>query len=151
MEQLRIAEITPETIDDALGIRVRPEQERFVAPVERSLAEAYAFREVAWPRLVYAGGTAVAFVMGSLDPGNELDFFRFGIWRLNVAADQQGQGYGRFAAQAVLDEVRSRGQRRATVLWVPGADGPEGFYRRLGFRPTGEEFHGQVVGELALD
>jgi diamine N-acetyltransferase len=28
--------------------------------------------------------------------------------------------------------------------------GPEEFYLRLGFRPTGEELFGQVVGELAL-
>jgi diamine N-acetyltransferase len=25
---------------------------------------------------------------------------------------------------------------------------PEGFYLRLGFRPTGEELFGEVVGEL---
>lgn len=151
ISRLRIAPIGPDTVDDALRIRVQPDQERFVAPVERSLAEAYAFRAVAWPRLVYDGDRAVAFVMGSMDPDNELDFFRYGIWRLNVAADEQGKGYGRAAVRAVLDEVRKHGQRRATVLWVPGDDGPEGFYLRLGFRPTGQEFHGQVVGEILLD
>jgi diamine N-acetyltransferase len=52
--------------------------------------------------------------------------------------------------EAVGAEARRRGQRRLTVLWVPGEDGPEGFYRRLGFRRTGEELHGQVVGELEL-
>jgi len=31
-----------------------------------------------------------------------------------------------------------------------GYGGPEGFYLRLGFRPTGEEMHGEVVGELIL-
>jgi diamine N-acetyltransferase len=36
------------------------------------------------------------------------------------------------------------------VFWVPGEGGPEGFYLRLGFRPTGEEFDGQVLGELLL-
>ncbi|MEV6866457.1 hypothetical protein AB0M44_36375 [Streptosporangium subroseum] len=42
------------------------------------------------------------------------------------------------------------GQDRVTVLWVAGEHGPERFYLRLGFRPTGQEIHGQVVGELPL-
>jgi diamine N-acetyltransferase len=52
--------------------------------------------------------------------------------------------------QAVLDEARRRQQHRATVLWKPGDHSPEGFYLRLGFHPTGQVFHGQVVGELFL-
>jgi diamine N-acetyltransferase len=115
-----------------------------------SLAEAYAQPVVAWPRLVYAGERLVGFVMGAFDPDNPIGFFRCGIWRLNIATGEQGKGFGRFAVQAVLEEARRRGQRRATVLWVPGPDGPEGFYLRLGFRPTGEQFGGQTVGELLL-
>jgi diamine N-acetyltransferase len=45
---------------------------------------------------------------------------------------------------------RGGGVGRGTVLWLPGVAGPEGFYRRLGFRPTGQEFHGQLVGEIDL-
>nr|WP_304608837.1 GNAT family N-acetyltransferase [Glycomyces amatae] len=134
----------------ACAIKVAPEQEAFVAPVVSSLAEAYASYATAWPRLVYAGDEPVAFVMGGFDPHAEIEFFRCGIWRLNVAAARQGSGYGRFAAEAVLDEGRRRGADRATVLWKPGGHGPEGFYRRLGFEPTGQEFAGQVVGAIAL-
>jgi diamine N-acetyltransferase len=72
------------------------------------------------------------------------------LWRLNIAADEQGQGYGRFAVNAVAQEARRRGHTRITVLWERGEGGPEGFYLRLGFRPTGEEFSGEVVGELHL-
>jgi diamine N-acetyltransferase len=35
--------------------------------------------------------------------------------------------------------------------WVPGPGGPGPFYERLGFVPTGEQFHGEIVGALALD
>jgi diamine N-acetyltransferase len=79
-----------------------------------------------------------------------LSFFRCGIWRLNIAAGHQGKGYGRFAVEGVLAEARRRGQDRATVLWVPGSAGPEQFYLRLGFRPTGEVFNGETVGALSL-
>jgi diamine N-acetyltransferase len=148
---LRLAKITPENVRAACELRVRPEQERFVASVERSLAEAYAAGpDIAWPRLVMDGDEAVGFVMGGFDPDAGIDAFRCGIWRLNVSAGHQGRGYGRFAVRAVAEEARRRGQNRLTVLWVPGEDGPEGFYTGLGFRPTGQVLGGQVVGEMFL-
>lgn len=148
---LHLREIDPDNVTDACKLAIRPEQEPYVAPVAYSIAEAYANPDTAWPRLVYEGDQLVGFVMGGFDPESPIDFFRCGIWRLNVAAAHQGKGYGRFAVEAVYDEARRRGQRRVTVLWVPGEHGPERFYLRLGFRPTGQEFHGQVVGERFLD
>ena len=148
---MRVEKITPDNVADAVRLKVRPEQEQFVAPVVMSLAEAYASLDTAWPRLVYDGDEVVGFVMGGFDPESEIDFFRCGIWRLNVAAGQQRKGYGTFAVNAVIDEARRRGQRRVTVLWAPGPDGPEEFYLGFGFKPTGEEFHGQVVGEFYFD
>jgi diamine N-acetyltransferase len=142
--------ITADNIGRAIAITLRPGQDQFVAPVVQSLAEAYVHR-VAWPRLVTDGDEVVGFVMGPFDPDNELDFFRCGIWRLNVSSDHQRRGYGRFAVQGVIDEARRRGERRVTVLWIPGEGGPQDFYLGLGFNPTGQEFHGQTVGELFVD
>nr|WP_245603496.1 GNAT family N-acetyltransferase [Salinispora cortesiana] len=67
-----------------------------------------------------------------------------------MAAEAQGRGYGRFAVDAVCQEVRARRGDRAYVTWEPGAGGPAGFYLRLGFRPTGEESGGQTVGVRSL-
>ncbi|WP_199043266.1 GNAT family N-acetyltransferase [Glycomyces salinus] len=147
----RLEAVTPENVTTACRIKVAPEQEAFVAPVADSLAEAYASYATAWPRLVYAGDEPVAFVMGGFDPEAEIEFFRCGIWRLNVDARHQRAGYGRFAVEAVLAEARRRGSNRATVMWKPGANGPEDFYRRMGFELTGEEFAGQTIGAIALD
>jgi diamine N-acetyltransferase len=148
--QLRLAEIRPDNVRAACQVAVAPEQEKFVAPVVFSLAEAYAQPDVAWPRLVYDGDEAVGFVMGGFDPDSPVPVFRCGVWRLNIAAGKQGRGYGRFAVEGVFAEARRRGQRRATVLWVPGPGGPGDFYLKLGFRPTGEEIDGQVVGAIDL-
>lgn len=147
----RIETITPANVDLACRIKVAPEQEQFVAPVAVSLAEAYASFATAWPRLVYVGDEPVAFVMGGFDPDAEIEFFRCGIWRLNVSAAHQRGGLGRFAVEAVLGEARRRGSKRATVMWKPGAGGPEGFYRKMGFEPTGQELAGQVVGAIDLE
>lgn len=151
-----LRELTPNNVEDACRIAVRPEQERFVSPVAWSLAEAYVHPGVAWPRLIVDDGRPVGFLMGFFDivwdPDHpeHPDERRSGLWRLNIAAEHQGKGYGRFAVEAVCAEVRRRGGHRAVTTWEPGADGPERFYLRLGFRPTGETSGGQVVGARLL-
>lgn len=146
-----LALVTPDTIEAALALRVRPEQEHAVAPVAKSLAEAYVHPE-AWPRLIMDGERAVGFLMAFLDidwkdDGTDV---RSGLWRLNIDAGAQGRGYGRFAVTAVAEELRRRGKDLLTTTWHPGPDGPGGFYRRLGFRATGETSGDQTVGVLAL-
>lgn len=154
MADPRLEKVTADNVDAALRLRVRPDQERFVAPVVKSLAEAYAHGETAWPRLIFDGEELVGFVMAFFDirfsPANPDDRPRSGLWRLNIADGRQGRGYGRFAVEAVCEEIRRRGQSRATVTWAEGEGGPEEFYLRLGFRRTGEMSGDQVVGELDL-
>lgn len=148
MTDLHLAELTADNLPAAVGLTLRPGQERFVAPVVQSVAEAYV-TPTAWPRVVVDGDEVVGFVMANFDPDNELPEFRCGIWRLNVAAAAQGRGVGRFAVHAVAEEARRRGNSRMTVLWERGDGGPEGFYRTVGFVPTGELF-GEVVGTMDL-
>src|SRR5262245_51558467 len=119
-QNLRLETIARDNVMAACRIAVRPDQDSFVAPVAVSLAEAYVQPDVAWPRLVVDGDEPVGFVMGAFEPDSPVEFFRCGIWRLNISADHQGKGYGRFAVEGVLAEARRRGQDRATVLWVPG-------------------------------
>jgi diamine N-acetyltransferase len=145
---VRLAELTPDNVQAACRVEVKPEQQKFVAPVVRSLADAYVHYSTAWPRLILDDDRVVGFVMGNFDPDNEIAAFRAGIWRLNIAAGEQGKGYGRFAVEAIAAEARRRGQERITVLWLPGDGGPESFYLRLGFIPTGEAIGGEIVGEL---
>ncbi|MER5829639.1 GNAT family N-acetyltransferase [Streptomyces sp. NPDC002130] len=148
----RLEEITAANLDTALGIRVRPDQDHAVAPVVKSLAEAYVHPGAAWPRLIVDGDRPVGFLMAFLD----IDWYedgsvrRSGLWRLNIAADQQGKGYGRFAVESVAAELRRRGGKELYVTWHPGPDGPERFYLGLGFRPNGETSGGQTVAVLEL-
>ncbi|WP_037358170.1 GNAT family N-acetyltransferase [Amycolatopsis orientalis] len=146
----RLVEVTKDNVGAACALSVAPHQRDYVAPVARSLAEAYAQPDVAWPRLVYAGDDLVGFVMAAFDPDCPIDYFRCGIWRLNIAAEHQKKGYGRFAVEAVLAEARRRGSESATVLWVPGEHSPEQFYLRLGFEPTGQLHEGEVVARIRL-
>ncbi|MFE4048852.1 GNAT family N-acetyltransferase [Streptomyces sp. YIM B13518] len=151
---LRLEEITPKNLKTALGVRVRPDQEFAVAPVANSLAEAYVRPDSAWPRLIMDGDRAVGFLMAFLDIDWHEDggsVIRSGLWRLNIAAEEQGRGYGRFAVESVAEELHRRGTRELYVTWHPGDHGPEDFYLALGFRRTGEIAEGETVGVLNLN
>ncbi|MFE6667790.1 GNAT family N-acetyltransferase [Streptomyces sp. NPDC057697] len=152
---LHLEEVTADNVEAACRLHVRPDQDGLVKPVTWSLAQAYATPDIAWPRLVFDGEQLVGFVMAFFDvrfyPDDPNDNrLRSGLWRLNIDAGHQGRGYGRFAVEAVCEEIRRRGGTRATVSWVPGEHGPEKFYAKLGFRLTGETSGDQVVGELEL-
>lgn len=151
---LRLEPVTPENLDAVCAIRIRSDQEHLVSPVVRSLAEAYAHGEVAWPRAVVDGDEVVGFVMAFLDigwnPAEDPADVRSGIWRLNIGAEHQGKGYGRFAVLAVTEELRRRGAGRAYVTWHAGEGSPEAFYLGLGFQRTGELSGDQPVGVLPL-
>ncbi len=147
---LELRELSIDNLRELRDLRLAPCQERFVAPVLESIAEAYV-TPTAWPRAIVDGDEVVGFVMANWDPDNEIDAFRAGIWRLNVDASRQGSGVGRFAVGEVAAEARRRGVDRITVLWERGENSPEGFYLRCGFAPTGEELFGEVVGVLQLD
>ncbi|MER5537503.1 GNAT family N-acetyltransferase [Streptomyces mirabilis] len=150
-----LEKITPGNFDTAIGLKVRADQEHLVAPVVKSLAEAYVYPGVAWPRLIMDGERTVGFLMAffdiNWDGGEAATDLRSGLWRLNIAAAEQGRGYGRFAVEAVAAEIRRRGGTRLTVTWHPGETGPEGFYLGLGFKLTGETSGGETVGVLELE
>jgi len=151
----RLEEITAANFEAAMGIRVRPDQEFAVSPVVKSLAEAYVHPGTAWPRLIVDEDRPVGFLMAFFDIDWTLDstvgtVIRSGLWRLNIAADQQGRGYGRFAVESVAAEIRRRGGKELYVTWHEGPAGPAGFYAGLGFRPNGELSEGETVGVLEL-
>ncbi|RJQ79429.1 N-acetyltransferase [Pseudonocardiaceae bacterium YIM PH 21723] len=150
-KNLRLEPVTEDNFEQAIEIKVAPDQEDFVATVEYSLAEAYVNRNKAWPRVIMDDDTMVGFVMAFYDDEFEGRLIS-GLWRLNIDAAHQGKGYGRFAVRAVGEEILRRGTSTViTTSWGEGEHGPEKFYRRLGFVPTGETVaDGEIVAELAL-
>lgn len=147
MSQLQLAELSESNLPAACRLPPAPGEKAPVAPVVWSIAEAFV-TPTAWPRVVLLDGEVVGFVMANFDPDSEIEAFRAGVWRLNVSESARFQGVGRFAVNAVADEARRRGVTEITVLWEP--DGPEEFYLKLGFRPTGEVLFGEKVGVLKL-
>ena len=150
MGELRREELSAKTIVAANGLSLRPGQEQFVSPVSYSIADAFINPVTSWPRVVLDGDEVVGFIRGNFDPEADQEEFRSCIWRISVAADEQGRGIGTFAVLALADEARSRGFDRLTVIWEPGEVGPESFFLRLGFEVIGQTQYGENFGALKL-
>ena len=142
-----LREIKRETLRPFLRMKVAESQERMVANNAVSIAQAH-FEPKAWFRGIYADETPVGFIMLYDDPEEPVYF----LWRLMVADEFQGMGYGRKAIAQLVEYVKTR--PNATELKVshvpelPGNPGP--FYQKLGFEYTGEEDDGELVMRLKL-
>jgi len=147
---LRLEPVTQENVRAACKLELRPGQEGLVAPVAWSLADAYTMPDIAWPRLIYDAGQLAGFIMAAFAVGHDNPLFHSYLWRLAIGAEHQGKGYGRFAVFELCQEARRRGHHRLTVSYHAGEHGPEDFYRRLGFHPTGEYNEGETVAERIL-
>jgi diamine N-acetyltransferase len=147
---LRLNPVTQENVRSACKLELRADQDHLVAPVAWSLAEAYTVPDVAWPRLIYDGDQLVGFIMAAFATGHENPVFHSHLWRLNIGAAHQGKGYGRFAVEELCREAMGRGHNRLTVGYHAGPGGPEVFYERLHFRPTGEQNKGETIAERFL-
>lgn len=122
----------------AVGLRVHPSQERFIASNRASLDEA-ARGDHCVPLLVRAGGEPVGFAMHARDP----DDGRRWIYRLMIDARFQGRGLGRAALAALLE--RLAGEPAVIVGVHPDNHPALRLYRKAGFRPTGEIIGGETI------
>lgn len=148
---VELREITSETVGAVIRLTLTPEQRCFVAPNAASLAQAH-FSEEAWIRGVWNDGELAGFVMledqslRSVPPPQPA----IGLWRLMVDHRHQGRGVGRAIVGQVAAMARARGFDRLHTSYVVAEGGPEGFYRSLGFLPTGEIDGAEVVAALPL-
>ncbi len=138
-------------VDELMKLRVTPEQERFVASVPHSLAQA-AYRPAGRPLGLYADGQPVGFLLlwdTRRDPDLEDRADELYIWRLMIDARFQRQGHGQAAVRWVIDEARRLGVARIGLSHVP-ENAVGGFYERFGFRYTGEVNEGEREMRLWL-
>lgn len=150
MADLRLEDLSASNIVAANQLSLKPGQEQFIAPVTYSAEASVVNPDTAWQRVALLDERVVGFIHGNFDPENEHEEFRACIWRINVDAEVQGQGVGRFLTQALAEEAKRRGFDHINVLWEPGEEGPGEFFHRIGFRDVGETAYGDVIGALEL-
>lgn len=150
MGDLRLVELSASTIVAVNNMSLKPGQEQFLAPVSYGVAATVVNPQTTWQRVVLDDDEVVGFVSANFDPDSPIEHFRSVLWRINVDADDQGRGVGRFALAQLLEEARSRGMSHVDVIYEAGENGPEAFFERVGFTPVGETEYGEVIAEIRL-
>ena len=150
MAELRLVELSAATIVAVNNMSLKPGQEQFLAPISYGIAATVINPQTSWQRVVLDANEVVGFVSANFDPETPQEHFKAVLWRINVDADDQGRGVGRFAVEKLLEEARERDVDRVNVIYEAGEGGPEAFFQRVGFTPVGETEYGEVIAEIRL-
>lgn len=150
MGDLRLVELSASTIVAVNNMSLKPGQEEFLSPVSYGIAATVVNPQTTWQRVVLDDDQVVAFISGNFDLEDPQEHFRSVLWRINVDADDQGKGIGRFAVEALLEEARNRGMDHVNVIYEAGEGGPQAFFERVGFTPVGETEYGEVIAEIRI-
>lgn len=150
MTELRLEELSAATIVAVNTLSLKPGQEQFLAPVSYGVAATVVDPRSTWQRVVLDGDEVVGFVSANLDADSSNEHFRSVLWRVNVDADEQRRGVGRFAVEGLMAEARERGMDHVDVIYEAGEEGPEAFFRSVGFEPFDETEFGEIVARIRL-
>lgn len=144
-KSVKLVEITEENLQSVLNMKIKKGQR--VASNMYSLAQAYV-NKYAWTRAIYTvDGTPAGFLM-LYDNPEKSEYY---LWRFMIDAQHQGKGYGTEAIELLKEYVRTRPNARQLITSsAPNCEGgAEDFYKKLGFKPTGEMEDDEVV--LSID
>ena len=140
---IHLKEITPENWRNPL--RVSPQQEKYVANSMTLLARAYAYRHLG--SVAYEDEFPVGMALYyDCPPLNAYDFSQFFI-----DERYQGKGYGKKAAQLIIDRMKQEGRFEKILLcYVEGNEGARVLFESLGFKHTGDVDGDEITMELVI-
>lgn len=100
MNRVHLEEINEGNFDQVLALRVHPNQEKFIAPNAKSLAQCYLYRnDGVYPFAVCCEQKVVGFALMDVDDDDD-DVF---IWKLMIDRDYQNRGYGKEAVTLLIE------------------------------------------------
>ncbi|WP_342077473.1 GNAT family N-acetyltransferase [Yoonia sp. SS1-5] len=133
--------VTKADLGRLFDLKVAPEQRRFVAPNEITLAEA-PFEQGSYVFAIWSDEAIVGLIAlidmtehDDVQPEDEPDSIF--IWRLLIGATHQGQGFGKAAIALACDWARARGRPRMSIEVVSTNADAIRLYEKLGFAATG--------------
>ncbi|MDO8389970.1 MAG: GNAT family N-acetyltransferase [Actinomycetota bacterium] len=149
---VRLVALDGDNIDAYLALATHHSQQRFVRPVEASLAQAAVPLQVRGLPFVSqslgieADGEPVGFVQ--LADRNDLTDEPY-LWRLLIDRRHQRRGIGTQVLQLVAERTQAAGARSLTVSYREHVGSPRPLYLRFGFVPTGDVVEGEALARLS--
>lgn len=134
-----------------LSLTLSTEQRKAVADNAVSIAQGHC-SENAWMRAIYKDDAPVGFIMCHIgsDWDDGIDCPGVFLWRLMIAGPFLGRGYGKRALDLLIGHLRALGIAELFTSYHLGEGSPEGFYKKLGFTPTGDHYGDEPEVRLTL-
>ena len=131
---IKLDEITADNLEVVLKLKVSKEQENFVSTTAYSLAQAYVYRENAYPFAIYADDTLVGFIMfGFYELRNQ-----YTLWKFLIDEKYQNKGYGKMALALGIEYMKKQYDIKEMYTGVAiDNDVAERLYHSVGFQLTG--------------
>ena len=152
-ETVGFVEVTRENLVEVERMATHRSQQRFVATVPQSFADALVSKirngepVESWYRGIEADGELVGFVMTTEPrPGQPSYYLR----RLLIDRMHQRRGVGGRVLDLLIERARSLGADALQLSWVDGPGSPAPLYIGRGLEPTGEIEDGEIVARLDL-
>jgi len=149
---VRLVELHGDNVDAYVALATHRSQQRFVRPVEGSLAQAAVPLTVRGLPFhsqslgVQADGVPVGFVQ--LADRNDLTYEPY-LWRLLIDRWHQRRGIGTQVLQLVVQRVKEAGHNSLTVSYAEHHGTPRPMYLAFGFVPTGDMVDGEALARLS--
>jgi len=137
---LHLKTITKDNWVDAISLRVREDQVKFVASNAVSLAQLN-FLENFHAKGIYHDDKMIGFSLYGMDE----DDHEYWIYRMMIDQNHQGKGYGKEAVKLVIDDIRNKKEDRhktITLSYEPTNEHAKRVYEKMGF----QEIDGLIIG-----
>jgi len=131
---VELREITKDNLDAVLNLDVSEHQTGYVSSTAASLAQAYVYRDTAFPFAVYADNILVGFIMlGYYETRDQ-----YTLWKFLIDKKYQNKGYGKEALQQGIQYLQNTFHAKEIYTGVSlGNEQAKHVYKSLGFVETG--------------
>ncbi|AJD90009.1 spermidine acetyltransferase [Jeotgalibacillus malaysiensis] len=117
----------------AISLKVREDQQTFVASNAVSLAQLNFLPDGFHAQGIYADDEMVGFTLYGIDE----DDGEYWMYRMMIDEKYQGKGYGKAAIERVIEEIRQRKEERhatLTLSYEPENTFARDLYTKMGFK-----------------
>ncbi|MBE6901992.1 MAG: GNAT family N-acetyltransferase [Ruminococcaceae bacterium] len=145
---VKLEKITKDNLEQVLALDILEEQRNYVSSTAHSLAQAWVYKDTAFPFAVYSDGSLVGFVMlGYYEQKKQ-----YTLWKLLIDKQYQNKGYGRAALKLAIEYLKDRFHVTEVFTGVAfGNDVAKHLYQSVGFVETGDVDDFQLEMKLCID